>query len=110
MFDILHVFCNGPITLLRTYKIMVMDHDPSVGGRGICLLEGGPHSLRCGGGGEKLYECGRDGFDNCIKKKLILSEPKRIIRIWGGRMSRPYPRLGEERGPSMGLGLFNLLS
>ena len=44
VFRMLHVFCNGPSTLLRTDKILAMDHDPSVGGKGICLLEGGPHS------------------------------------------------------------------
>ena len=49
MFDILHVFCNGSSTLLRTDKILSMDHDSSTGGRGICLLEGGPRSPRCGG-------------------------------------------------------------
>ena len=79
MFDILHVFCNAPITLLRTGKIMTMDHDPFAGGRGICLLEGGPHNPRCGGGGEKLHKHGRDEFDNCIKKQLILSEQESII-------------------------------
>ena len=55
MFDIFHVFGNGPSTLLRTGKVMAMDHDPSVGGRGNCLLEGGPRSPRCGGGGGKLH-------------------------------------------------------
>ena len=45
----MHVFCNGPITLLKTGKILAMDHDPSEGGRSICLLEGGPFSSRCGG-------------------------------------------------------------
>ena len=87
VFDILHVFCNGLITLLRTDKILVMDHDPSVGGRGICLLKGGPRSLRCGGGGEKLHERRRDGSDDFIKKQLILSKPESIIRIWKGRSS-----------------------
>ena len=87
MFNIFHVFCNGPLTLLRTSKILMMDHDPSTEGRGICLLEGGPHNLRCGGGGEKLYEHGRDGSNNFIKKKLILLELESIIRIWGGRSS-----------------------
>ena len=81
MFDILHVFCNGQITLLGTSKILAMDHDPSTGGRGICLLEGVPRSPRCCGGGEKLHEHGRDGSDNCIKKQLILSKPKSIIWI-----------------------------
>ena len=92
MFDILHVLCNGSITLLRTGKILVMDHDSSVGGRDICLLEGGPRSLRCGGG-EKLYKHGRDRSDNCIKNQLILSEPDSIIQIWGGRSSirQSYP-------------------
>ena len=81
MFDILHVFSNGLITLLRTRKFLVMDYDPSAGGRGICLLEGGPHIPRCGGGGEKLHKRGRDGSDKCIKKQLILLEPESIIRI-----------------------------
>ena len=45
MFDILHVFYNGPSTLLRTGKILAMDHYPFTRGRGICLLEGGPHSM-----------------------------------------------------------------
>ena len=87
VFDIFHVFCNGSITLPRTSKILAMDHDPSAGGRCICLLEGGPRSLRYGGGGEKLHEHGRDEFDNCIKKKLILSKSESIIWIWGGRSS-----------------------
>ena len=93
VFDILHVLCNGLITLLRTRKIMVMDHDSSAGGRDICLLEGGPRSLRCGGG-EKLYKRGRDRSDNCIKNQLILLEPESIIQIWGGRSSirKSYPR------------------
>ena len=77
--EIFHVLCNGPSTLLRVGKILAMDHDTSARGRGICLLEGGPPSLRCGGGGEKLHERGREGSDNCIKKQLILSEPKSII-------------------------------
>ena len=47
MFDILHVVCNGLITLLRTSKILAIDHDQSVGGRDICLLEGGPRNPRC---------------------------------------------------------------
>ena len=81
VFDILHVFCNGPITLLRTRKILEMDHDLSEGGRDIFLLEGGPWSPRCGGSGKKLHEHGRDGSDNCFKKQLILSEPESIIRI-----------------------------
>ena len=85
MFDILHVFCNGLITLLRTSKILAIDHDPSTRRRGICLLEGGPRSSRCGGDGEKLHECGTNRSDNYIKKQLILSNPKSIIRIWGER-------------------------
>ena len=40
VFDILHVLCNGPITLLRTGKILAMDHDPSIGGKGVCLSRG----------------------------------------------------------------------
>ena len=81
MFDILHVFCNGSSTLSRTDKIMVIDHDPSLGGRGICLLKGGPCISRCGGGGEKLHWYGRDRFNNFIKKKLILLGPESIIHI-----------------------------
>ena len=87
MFSFLNVLCNGPITLLRTSKILAMDHDPFAGGRGICLLEGGPHSPKCGGGGKILHERGSDGSDNFIMKQLILSETKSIIRIWGGRSS-----------------------
>ena len=87
MFDILHVLCNGLITLLRVSKILAMGHDPSARGRGICLQEGDPHSPRCGGGGEKLCERGRNGYDNYIKKLLILSELESVIRIWGGRSS-----------------------
>ena len=87
VFDVLHGFCIGPITLLRTGKILVMDHDPSAGGRGICLLEGGPPYSRCGGGEEKLHERGRDGSDDCIKKQLNLLEIESIIQIWGGRSS-----------------------
>ena len=79
MFNILHVFCNGLITFLRTGKILAMEHDPFSSGRGICLLEGGPRSPRCGGGGEKLHERERNGYDNCIKKQLILSELESII-------------------------------
>ena len=85
MFDTFLVFCNGLITLLRIGKILEMEHDSSEGGRGICLLEGGPRSPRCGGGGEKLHKRGRYRSDNCIKKKLILSEPESIIQIWGGK-------------------------
>ena len=33
MFDILHVFCNCLSTLLRTRKILVMDHDPPAEGK-----------------------------------------------------------------------------
>ena len=74
MFDILHVF-YGPITLLRTGKILAMDLDPPARGKGICLLEGGPRIPRYGGGGDKLQEHGRDRSNNCIKKQLILLEP-----------------------------------
>ena len=93
MFDILHVLCNGPSTLLRTDKILAMDHDPSAGGRGICLLKGGPRSPRGCEGGEKLHEHGRDGSDNCIKKQFILLELESIILIWGGRtnIEQSYP-------------------
>ena len=73
VFDILHVFYNGPSALLSTIKILKMDHDSFAGGRGICLLKGGLHSPRCGEGGKKLHKRGRDGSDNCIKKQLILS-------------------------------------
>ena len=68
VFDTLHVLCNGPITLLRTGKILEMDNDLSSRGRGICLLKGDPRSPRCGGGGKKLHKHGRDGSDNCFKK------------------------------------------
>ena len=87
VFGILCVFKNGLITFLRTAKILVMDHDPSVGGRGICLLEGGPCNLRYGGGEEKLHWHGRDGSDKRIKKQLILLELESIIRILEGRSS-----------------------
>ena len=87
MFDILNVFFNGLSTLLRTDKILVIDHDSSAGGRGICFLEGVPRSPKCGRGGEKLHERGKDGYDNCNKKKLILSDPESIIQIWGERSS-----------------------
>ena len=81
VFDILHVLCNGLITLLRIGKILAINHDPPAGGRGVCLLEDSPHYPRCGGGRDKLHEPGRDGYDNCIKKQLILLEPESIIRI-----------------------------
>ena len=68
VFDILYVFCNGLSTSMRTSKILAMDHDLPAVGREVCLLEGGPRSLRCGGGGKKLHERGRDGSDNCTKK------------------------------------------
>ena len=55
VFDILHVFFYGSITLMRTVKILRIDHDPFMGGRDICLLKGGPRSLRCGRVGEKLH-------------------------------------------------------
>ena len=41
MFDILQIFCNGSSTLPRIFMILTINHDPSTGGRGICLLEGG---------------------------------------------------------------------
>ena len=68
MFYNLHALCNGLITLLRTSKILAMDHDPAMGKKGICLLEGGPRNPRCVGGGEKLHKRGLYGSDNCIKK------------------------------------------
>ena len=55
VFEILHIGCNGSITLLRAGKILVMDHDPSSRMRGICLLESSPCSLRSGGGRDKLH-------------------------------------------------------
>ena len=55
VFDILHIDCNGSISLLRDVKILVMDHDPSVRRRGICLLESSPRSPRSGGGRDKLH-------------------------------------------------------
>ena len=75
------------ITLLRTSKILAIDHDPSPRGRGMCLLEGGPHRPRCSGGEEKLHKHGRDGSNNCIKKQLILSKSESTIQILGGRSS-----------------------
>ena len=81
MFDILYVFSNSSITLLRTSKILAMDHDLSARGRGICLLEGDPRSLGCGGGREKMHKRWSDRSDNCIKKQLILLELESIIRI-----------------------------
>ena len=44
MFDILHILGNSPITLQRTGKILVMDHDSSDQMRGICLFESSPCS------------------------------------------------------------------
>ena len=38
MFDILHVFCNCPSTLLRIGKILAMDHDPSTRGEAYVFL------------------------------------------------------------------------
>ena len=38
VFEIFHVFSNGPSTSLRTGKILAMDYDPSAGGRGICRV------------------------------------------------------------------------
>ena len=67
--------------LAKTGNILAMDHDPFVGERGICLLEGGSRNPRCGGGGEKLHEHERDESNNCIKKKLILLELESIIWI-----------------------------
>ena len=58
MFYNLHALCNGLITLLRTNKILAMDHDPAMGKKGICLLEGGPRNPRCGGGGENYTSVG----------------------------------------------------
>ena len=75
VFDILHMLCNCPITLLKTSKIWAINHDLSVKEKGICLLEGDPRSSRCDGGGEKQHKRGRDGSNNCIKKQLILSKP-----------------------------------
>ena len=46
VFDILHVFCNGSITLLRTGKILAMDHDPSAGGRDIYVFSRVVHVAR----------------------------------------------------------------
>ena len=55
MFNILHIVSNRPITLLRTGKILAMDHDLSARLRGIRLFESGLHSLRSGGGRDKLH-------------------------------------------------------
>ena len=37
-FDILHIVSNNSISLLRTGKILAMDHDPSARRRDICLF------------------------------------------------------------------------
>ena len=56
VFDILHIGCNGLITLLRADKILaILDHDPFSLRRGICLLESSPRSPRSGGGRDKLH-------------------------------------------------------
>ena len=81
MFDILHVLCNSLITLLRTGKILVVGHDPSKRRRGIRLFQSGPCSIRCGGSRDKLHYSGRYGPNNCIEKKLVLSELENMVRI-----------------------------
>ena len=55
VFGILHIGCNGSITLLRAGKILAMDHDPSSQRRGIYLLESSPRNLRSDGGRDKLH-------------------------------------------------------
>ena len=55
MFDILHILGNSLITMLRTDKILLMDHDSSTQRRGICLFESSPCSTSCGGGRDKLH-------------------------------------------------------
>ena len=55
VFDILHIVGNGLITLLRTDKILVMGHDPSVRRRGIRLFESSSCNTRSGGGRDKLH-------------------------------------------------------
>ena len=84
MFDILHIFGNSLITLLRTNKIMAMDHDPSTRRRGIRLFKSSPCNTRCDGGRDKLHYGGRDGPNNCIEKQLVLSTPFYMVRIQGG--------------------------
>ena len=55
VFDILPIDYNDLITLLRAGKISMMDHDPSLRRRGICLLDSSPRSPRSGGGRDKLH-------------------------------------------------------
>ena len=59
VFNIIHVVDNGPITLLRTSKILAMSHDPSKQWGGICLFENGPCCPRFGGSREKLHQGGK---------------------------------------------------
>ena len=68
LFDILHMVGNSLVTLLRTSKILVMDHDPSARRRGILLFESSLCSTRCGGGRDKLQKGGRYRPNNCIKR------------------------------------------
>ena len=55
MFDILHIGCNGSMTMSRAGKILEMDHDPSLRRRGICLLNSSQRIPRSGGGRDKLH-------------------------------------------------------
>ena len=55
VFDIMHIVSNSPITLMRTDKILMMNHDPSTRRRGKRLFESSPCSTRCGGGKDKLH-------------------------------------------------------
>ena len=55
MFYILHMVANSLITLLRTYKIMAMGHDPFAQRRGIRLFKSGLCSTRSGEGRDKLH-------------------------------------------------------
>ena len=92
VFDILHIVGNSPIILLRTSKIIAMDHDPSACRRDIHLFESSPSHIRCGegrnelhyGGRDELHYGGRNGPKNCIEKQLVLSELENMVRIGGG--------------------------
>ena len=55
VFDILHRVDNSSITLMRADKILLMNHDSFARRRGICLIESGSRSPRCGGGRDKLH-------------------------------------------------------
>ena len=87
MFDVLHILSNSSITLLRTSKVLVKGHDPSLRRRGIGFFESSPCSTRCGGGRDQLHKGGRYRPNNCIEKQLVLSKLENMVRIRGGGYS-----------------------